>query len=234
MMKVGAIAIPNNGSDKRSMKQKMAYKGIYNRKIKRWMDLVLAIIAIFLLIPVFILISILIVFDTGLPVFYKAERGGYHGKPFQIYKFRTMVKNADQLGGGTTALNDSRITHVGMFLRKSKLDEIPQLINIIKGEMSFVGPRPELVKYTQQYHGKEKLIFQVRPGITDYSSIAFINLDEVVGSENADEVYESKVLKKKNRLRIQYAETVSFQTDCYLFFTTVGKVMEKIVHIFTI
>ncbi len=210
----------------------MAYEGIYNKKIKRVLDVILAVLAMVLLWPLFIVISAFILLDTGFPVFYKAERGGYQGIPFKIYKFRTMVKNADRIGGGTTALNDDRITRTGVFLRKSKMDEIPQLINILKGEMSFVGPRPELLKYTEQYQGKEKIIFQVRPGITDYSSLTFINLDEAVGKENADEIYETKILKRKNHLRIKYAERVSFKTDCGLFLITIGKVLEKIIHIF--
>ncbi|MGG3689491.1 sugar transferase [Caldifermentibacillus hisashii] len=206
------------------------YKGIYNRVIKRILDLIVAVIFLVLLIPVYIVISLFIIADTGFPILYKGERGGYKGKTFKIYKFRTMVKNADKIGGGTTALNDSRITKFGHFLRKTKLDEITQLINIIKGEMSFVGPRPELLKYTSQYSGIEKYILEVRPGITDYSSIEFINLDEIVGGENADEFYEKYVLEKKNQLRIKYAATVSFKTDLYLFTTTVLRVTKKAIN----
>lgn len=204
-----------------------AFDGIYNRYIKRVCDFVLAVFCFFVLFPVYLIISIAIVAETGFPVFYRAERGGYKGKPFKIFKFRTMVQNADKIGGGTTALNDSRITKVGNFLRKTKLDEIANLLNIIKGDMSFIGPRPELLRYTNKYSGDEKYIFQVRPGITDYSSIEFINLDEIVGGENADEMYEKYVLKKKNQLRIKYAATVSFKTDVTLFFKTVWCVLKK-------
>ena len=129
------------------------YKGIYNKYIKRIIDFFLALIFLLILVPVYIVVSLFIIVETGFPVLYKAERGGYKGKTFRIYKFRTMVKDADKIGGGTTALNDRRITKVGHFLRKTKVDEITQLINIIKGEMSFVGPRPELLKYTSQYSG---------------------------------------------------------------------------------
>lgn len=209
----------------------VGYQSFYNRKIKRVLDLFLAILFLLLLWPVYCVIAVCIVVDSGFPVFYRAERGGYQAVAFRIYKFRSMVKNADKIGGGTTALRDSRITRIGAFLRKTKLDEIPQLLNIIKGEMSFIGPRPELLKYTERYKGKEKLIFEVRPGITDYSSIAFINLDELVGSDNADEIYEKKILKKKNKLRVKYAEQVSFFTDCYLFFVTLGKVSGKVYRI---
>lgn len=205
-----------------------AYKGVYNRYIKRALDFVFALVFFIILIPFYILISLAVVIDTGFPVLYKAERGGYRGENFRIFKYRSMVKDADKIGGGTTALNDSRITRVGNLLRKTKLDETPQLINIMKGEMSFVGPRPELIRYTSKYEGAEKLILQVRPGITDYSSLEFINLDELVGTEeNADEIYETKVLKVKNSLRIKYVATVSFKTDIEIFFKTVFSVLEK-------
>ncbi|WP_082804618.1 sugar transferase [Rossellomorea vietnamensis] len=203
------------------------YNGIYNKYIKRIFDVVLAFIFLIILLPIYLIVSLFIIVESGFPILYKADRGGYNGKNFKIYKFRTMVKDADKIGGGTTALNDARITKVGNFLRKTKLDEITQLFNIIKGEMSFIGPRPELVRYTSQYSGNEKFILKVRPGITDYSSIEFINLDEIVGGDNADEIYEKFVLKKKNQLRIKYAATVSMKTDVYLFFNTVWRVVQK-------
>lgn len=205
----------------------VAYKGFYNKIVKRIVDFILALIFIVLLSPFYLIISLAIVVDSGFPVFYRADRGGYRNKTFKIFKFRTMVKNADKIGGGTTALNDRRITKVGNFLRKTKLDEIANLISIIKGDMSFIGPRPELTRYTDEYDGAEKLILQVRPGITDYSSLEFINLDEIVGSQNADEYYEKYVLKEKNLLRVKYAATVSMGTDCYLFFATVWQVVKK-------
>ena len=108
--------------------------------------------------------------------------------------------------GGTTALNDPRITRTGKALRKLKLDELPQVYNVLLGSMSFIGPRPELLRYTEAYKGEEKIILEVRPGITDFSSIEFISLDEIVGAENADEMYEKYVLEKKNKLRIRYAK----------------------------
>lgn len=205
----------------------MGYNSLYNRKLKPVIGLFLALFLLILLLPVFIIISISIIAESGFPVFYKPLRGGYHHKPFHIIKFRSMVKNADKIGGGTTALNDPRITKVGNFLRKTKLDEIPQLLNILSGSMSFIGPRPELLQYTDKYEGEEKIILEVRPGITDYSSIEFINLDEIVGKGNADEMYEKYVLKKKNALRIKYAKEVSFTTDVKLFSLTVWRVFKK-------
>lgn len=199
----------------------------YNRYIKRGIDLCLAVPFLVLLIPMYIAISAVIIAEDGFPVLYRAYRGGYKNKKFRICKFRTMVKNADKIGGSTTALHDSRITRVGTFLRKTKLDETPQLINIIKGEMSFIGPRPEALEYVKQFKGQEKYILQVRPGITDYSSMEFINLDEIVGSRNVDEVFEKEVLWKKNALRVKYVADISFLTDARIFFRTIGKVLKK-------
>lgn len=209
------------------MKNKKAYNRIYNRLFKRIIGFVLAIILLVVISPVFILVSFAILIEDGYPIFYCPLRGGYRNKPFHIIKFRTMVKNADKIGGGTTANHDPRITKVGNFLRKTKLDETANLLNIIIGSMSFIGPRPELIKYTDMYGNDEKVILEVRPGITDYSSIEFINLDEIVGTENADEMYEKYVLKRKNELRVKYAESVSFFVDCQIFFKTIAKVFEK-------
>lgn len=204
-----------------------AYNGIYNRYIKRVIGFIIAFPFLIIALPIYFVICIAILVEDGRPVFYRPFRGGYKNKPFRIFKFRTMVKNADKIGGGTTANHDPRITKVGAILRKTKLDETANLLNILVGTMSFIGPRPELLQYTDKYEGDEKKIFEVRPGVTDFSSIEFINLDEIVGGGNADEMYEKYVLKKKNALRIKYAETVSFGTDCKIFFTTIWKVIEK-------
>ena len=205
----------------------MGYNSFYNRMLKPIIGFILALILFLLLWPIYLIIAIAVAIESGFPVLYSPLRGGYKQKPFHIYKFRSMVKNADKIGGGTTALHDPRITKVGNFLRKTKLDEIPQLFNILQGNMSFIGPRPELLRYTDKYEGEEKLILEVRPGITDYSSIEFINLDEIVGSSNADGMFEKYVLKKKNQLRIKYAKEVSFITDVMLFAKTVWRVVEK-------
>lgn len=206
---------------------KKAYDGVYNRFFKRILDLVIAAVLFVPVLPLYLLIGAAILIDDGPPILYRPLRGGYRGRSFRICKFRTMVKNADQIGGGTTAEHDPRITRVGRVLRKTKLDETANMISILRGTMSFIGPRPELLRYTEQYQGAEKEILEVRPGITDYSSIQFINLDEIVGSEDADAMYEKLVLKEKNALRVQYAETVSFSTDVRLFFQTIAAVFQK-------
>lgn len=202
------------------------YCGFYNRIIKRIIDFILSLIAAVVVTPIVFVIGIFIAIEDGFPVLYTPLRGGYRGKAFRIFKLRTMYKGADKMGG-TTALNDPRITRMGKALRKLKLDELPQVYNVLLGSMSFIGPRPELLRYTEAYKGEEKIILEVRPGITDFSSIEFISLDEIVGAENADEMYEKYVLEKKNKLRIRYAKEVSFGTDVSLFFKTVTAVFKK-------
>ena len=204
------------------------YEGLYNRYGKRVLDICVSGAALLILWPFYLIIGALIALEDGFPVFYRAERGGYQGKTFRICKFRTMVKNADRIGGGTTSLHDPRITRVGNFLRKTKLDEIPQLGQVFLGRMSLVGPRPELLQYTRQYTGQELDILKVRPGITDDSSVEFINLDEIVGEEDADAMYEKYVLKKKNALRVRYAHTVSLGTDLRILLRTAAAVLDKI------
>ena len=208
--------------------KKPAYAGAYNRCFKRIFDIVVAGIALLILWPLYLVIALAIALEDGLPVIYRAERGGYRGKTFRICKFRTMVRNADKIGGGTTSFHDPRITKVGNFLRKTKLDEIPQFWQVLMGRMSLVGPRPELMRYVEQYTGEELDILQVRPGITDFSSVEFVNLDEIVGAENADEMYEKLVLGKKNALRVKYAHSVSLGTDLYILFKTAVAVLDKI------
>ena len=180
--------------------------------LKRIFDLAAALVGFVLVVPLFITIAIAIKLDSAGPVFYLGERVGLHGKRFRIRKFRTMCQGAEAFGT-TTADKDSRITRVGEFLRKYKLDELPQLINVIKGEMSLVGPRPEVEEHTSVYSESEKLILTVIPGITDYSSIRFVNLNEILGSENPHQLFVTKYRSEKNRLRLQYVQNRSFIED---------------------
>jgi lipopolysaccharide/colanic/teichoic acid biosynthesis glycosyltransferase len=196
--------------------------------LKKTFDIVACLIALPFLLPFFAIIGIMIKVYYPGPVFYRGWRTGLCGRPFRIFKFRTMVLDAEKTGGGTTALNDSRIFRFGAFLRKYKLDELPQIFNVIKGDMSLVGPRPELLQYTAQYQGEEKIILTVLPGITDYSSTVFSSLDELVGSENADEVFENNVLPIKNQLRIKYVKEQSLGTDFLIILQTFKKIFLKI------
>ena len=198
----------------------------YSKVVKRALDLLLALI---LLVPGLILMIPLAVWvkvDSKGPVFYRAVRGGYHNQPFRIFKFRSMVVDADKTGG-CTAKNDSRVTRAGRIMRRLKMDELPQLFNIISGDMSFVGPRPELLVYTERYTEEQQCIMWVRPGITDRSSIVYIAQDEIVGEEDPVANFERLILPEKNRLRVEYARNQSFGLDAKLFGETLLGVFKK-------
>ena len=178
--------------------------------------------------PITIAVALAVFFVSPGPVFYRGERSGRDGKIFKIFKFRTMVPNAEKIGGPSTADDDPRNIKIGRFLRKYKLDEIPQFFNVLHGEMSVVGPRPQVKKYTDLYEGEEKLILTVKPGMTDYASIAFINLDQILGNENVDEVYMKKIEPEKNKLRIKYAKESSLFTDIKIIWLTFIEIIKVI------
>jgi lipopolysaccharide/colanic/teichoic acid biosynthesis glycosyltransferase len=166
--------------------------------------------------------------DFPGPVFYKGIRSGRYGKKFYILKFRTMFVNSEKEGGDTTAYQDPRVTRVGTILRRYKIDEIPQLINVLKGDMSIVGPRPELLAYTEQYDDTQKCILNVKPGITDLSSITFSSLEKYVGSREADGVFEEVILPIKNQLRVKYVRERTFLLDIKIIMRTAIKLLSKI------
>jgi lipopolysaccharide/colanic/teichoic acid biosynthesis glycosyltransferase len=202
-----------------------------NFMTKRLFDLFFSLIAIMFLLPIVIIVAVIIKIQSSGSIFYKGIRTGKHGKLFFMYKFRTMFVGQEKTGGDTTALNDPRITRVGAFLRKYKIDEIPQFINVIKGEMSIVGPRPELPYYTDKYTEEERIILSVKPGITDFSSVELRYLDKLVGTQDVDKVFEEKILPLKNKLRIKYVKVQSFMTDIFIIFNTLlaigGKYSKK-------
>ena len=181
--------------------------------LKRVFDITACLFSIPLIIPVLAIAAIVIKFDSRGPVLYRGWRTGLGGKPFLMYKFRTMVINAEKTGGPSTAFNDPRLTSIGRFLRKYKIDELPQLINILRGEMSFVGPRPQVKRYTKLYTDAEQVILSVRPGLTDYASIRFINLDQILGDDAVDEKYFNEIEPEKNKLRVKYAMNNSVIID---------------------
>jgi lipopolysaccharide/colanic/teichoic acid biosynthesis glycosyltransferase len=199
----------------------------YSKAVKRWLDMSLAIVLLLPGLLVMLPIALVVKCTSRGPVLYRALRGGYHNAPFSILKFRTMVVGADQFSG-TTGLDDPRVTRVGHFLRRTKLDELPQLFNILAGEMSFIGPRPELLKYTFGYTAEQQCILWVRPGISDPSSIRLIRLDEAVGHDDPEGVYESTILEEKNRMRVEYAMRQSLWLDAKLLLKTVVCVGEKL------
>lgn len=199
---------------------------LYSKVFKRALDLVLALVLLVPCAVVMIPIAVAVKCSSEGPVFYTALRGGYHNRPFNILKFRTMVVGADKYSS-TTAFNDPRVTRVGRVLRRSKLDELPQLFNILKGDMSFIGPRPELLRYTMRYTPEQQCILWVRPGISDPSSIKLISLDELVGHDDPEGSYESRILDEKNRMRVAYARSQSAGLDARVFWDTLGCVLKK-------
>ncbi len=196
--------------------------------LKRPFDLVSSLLGLILISPVLVTLAILIKKEDGGPVFYRGVRVGRFGKPFTIFKFRTMVLNAEKLGGPSTADDDPRITRVGKFIRKFKLDELPQLINVLKGEMSVVGPRPEVQMYVDMFTEEEKTILSVRPGITDWASIW--NPDEgaiLAGSPDPEKTYMEKIRPEKIRLQLKYVRERSFWVDLKIILWTLKAVVMK-------
>ncbi len=197
----------------------------YYLVIKRLLDFLISLTFITLISPLIILISFVIKLTSKGPIFYRGCRAGKHNKNFYIIKFRSMIPNADELGGPSTALNDKRLTPFGKFLRNTKLDEFPQLFNVLMGDMSFVGPRPQVNYYTNKYKGEEKKILSVKPGITDYASIEFSNMDKTLGSLDVDNYYEKNIEPKKNYLRIKYVKEISFKNDLIILLRTFLKLI---------
>ncbi|MEW6668917.1 MAG: sugar transferase [Thermodesulfobacteriota bacterium] len=204
-------------------------RGPVRLAIKRIFDMTFAAAALVVLSPVMLIAAWMVKRSGPGPVFYRGVRAGMLGIPFRIFKFRTMVTNAELLGGPTTGTNDPRVTPIGAFLRRTKLDELPQFINVLAGQMSLVGPRPEVLEYTDQYRGEEKSILSMRPGITDYASVEFADLDDLVGSEDPDGYFRKNILPHKNALRIKYVREWSLVSDFRILWATLHRVLKKLV-----
>ena len=192
--------------------------------MKRLFDLVLSICGILFLLPFFIIVSVLIKLDSDGDIIFKQTRVTKDGKEFKIFKFRTMKPNTEKQGQITIGA-DNRITSIGSFLRKTKLDELPQLFNIIMGDMSFVGPRPEVPKYVAMYTQDQREILKVRAGITDYASIYFSNESEILGKQkNPEKFYIEKIMPYKIELNKKYIKEAGIITDIKIIFLTIFKV----------
>ena len=194
--------------------------------LKRLFDLLLSSVGLVLLSPVILVLALLIKLHDRGPVFYRGERVGRGGTIFRIYKFRSMVVNAEKTGVSSTTKEDPRVTPIGRFLRKTKLDELPQLLNVFSGQMSIVGPRPEVKKFTDLYDDKEKVLLELRPGITDYASLWDINEAEVLaGSSDPDKDYMEKIRPEKIRLQLKYWRERSLWTDIKIVLLTIRKML---------
>lgn len=189
---------------------------------KRFFDIVVSLLGILVTSPILLVVALLIKLTSKGPVFYKQERIGKNEKPFRILKFRTMVVNADTQGLKITVDGDKRITGVGEFLRKSKLDELPQLFNVLFGQMSLVGPRPEVKEYVDLYTEEQRKVLSVRPGITDYASVCFRNENEILAqAEDPQKEYIEHIMPLKLRYNQKYIEEMGVFTDLKLIFLTV-------------
>ena len=187
--------------------------------IKRIFDIIFSIICILFFLPIILLFFLLVYINDFRNPIFRGTRVGKNGKLFKIYKIRSMFVGSEY-SSLTTAKNDLRITKIGRFIRFLKIDELPQFFNILFGNMSFVGPRPEIKEYVDLYTNEEKKSLRVKPGITDYSSIRFISLFNKVGYGDAHENYIKYFFKEKNKLRIKYVKDISFLCDLNILFKT--------------
>lgn len=206
----------------------MALPLILLNVMKRLFDIVLSLIALAVFFPFGLLISLVIVCDTRGHVFYKQTRVGRHNKDFQLYKFRTMYKDSDHGSLITVGAADARITRSGLFLRKYKIDEFPQFLNILKGEMSIVGPRPEVRKYVDLYTPEQLKVLSVRPGLTDYASIRYVNENALLAaSENPEQTYIQEIMPDKLALNLKYIEDQSLWTDTKIILQTFAAIIHR-------
>ncbi|MCE9538114.1 MAG: sugar transferase [Bacteroidetes bacterium] len=195
--------------------------------LKRIFDISFSFIGLVILLPFFIIIGLLIVIDSAGGVFYKQARVGKNNIDFYLFKFRSMRTGADKKGLLTVGGRDSRITRMGYFIRKYKIDELPQLLNVLLGDMSLVGPRPEVRKYVDLYNEKQKQVLSVKPGITDYASIEYSNENELLGkAENPEQVYIDEIMPEKLKLNLKYIDEQGIITDLKIIFKTIGKIIK--------
>ncbi len=189
--------------------------------MKRCIDVIVSSAALIVALPVLVPTAVLIRTDSPGPVIYQSVRVGLRGRRFNMYKFRTMVPRADQIGGPSTPRDDPRITRVGRWLRRFNLDELPQLINVLKGEMSIVGPRPEVPQYVDLFTEEENAILSVRPGITDWATLWVRNEGKILeGSDDPERAYMEKVWPEKHRLQLEYVRNHSLWVDARIMLRT--------------
>lgn len=195
---------------------------------KRLFDICASIGGLLVLALPFCMVAIIIKLTSKGPVYFRQERVGKNGKTFRIYKFRTMTVNAEAQGMQITVGADRRITKIGQILRKTKIDELPQLINVLKGEMSFVGPRPEVPRYVELYSDYQKNILKIKPGITELASIVYRDENEVLAqSEDPEKTYIEEIMPKKIELNMEYMQKMSFWYDIKLIFKTFAAVVKR-------
>ena len=195
--------------------------------LKRIFDIIFAFLGMILLLPFFVIICLSIIVNSGLPLFYFQERVGKNSRTFKLIKFRTMRANSDKKGLLTIGGRDPRVTGIGYYLRKYKLDELPQLLNVLVGSMSLVGPRPEVSKYVDLYNAEQLQVLNVKPGITDFASLEFINENDLLAqSSNPEETYINRIMPQKLDLNLKYIAQQSFITDIKIITHTLLKIIK--------
>jgi len=196
--------------------------------LKRIFDILFSVNVLLLLSPILIIIGILIILESRGGMFFSQKRIGKKEQPFQILKFRTMFLDAEKKGQITVGDRDPRITRVGFFLRKYKLDELPQFWNVLIGEMSIVGPRPEVPYYVSFYNQNQRQVFKVKPGITDYASLKYFDENKLLGkSENPEQTYIQEIMPKKLALNLEYVNNHNFSTDLKIIGKTALRILKK-------
>jgi lipopolysaccharide/colanic/teichoic acid biosynthesis glycosyltransferase len=205
----------------------LAIRNISNSWSKRIFDVFFALIGLIVLLPFLLIISLLIILTSGFPVFYLQKRVGRDNQDFHLFKFRTMRKDSDKKGLLTVGGRDPRITGIGHYLRKYKLDELPQLLNVLFGSMSFVGPRPEVRKYVDLYNNEQKQVLKLKPGITDYASLEYFSENELLAKSNDPETtYIQEIMPAKLELNKKYISEAGVGTDMKIILRTIGKVLK--------
>ena len=193
--------------------------------MKRIIDIFASAFMLILLFPFGLVIALLIACDSRGGVFYRQSRVGRYNRDFTLYKFRTMRTDADRLGLLTVGARDPRVTRVGYYLRKYKIDELPQLLNILSGDMSFVGPRPEVRKYVDLYNDEQKKVLSVRPGLTDYASIAYINENEILEkADDKEQTYINEIMPEKIKLNMKFIQNPSLYQYFKIIFLTIKSI----------
>jgi lipopolysaccharide/colanic/teichoic acid biosynthesis glycosyltransferase len=199
-------------------------QGFYVKHGKRVLDCISSATGLLVLLPLFALVAVCIKLTSRGPVFYRQMRVGKDGHPFHIVKFRSMIGAASKMSPGITVSGDKRITRLGIIVRRYKVDELPQLWNVLRGDMSLVGPRPELPKYVEGYSPEQKLVLCVRPGITDPASLAYRHEEEILSRcEDPERVYRMEILPDKLAKNLEYIRNISFRTDLHIIFATVSR-----------
>ncbi len=193
-------------------------------RAKRTFDLVSAGIGVVLLVPLLALLALLIKAEDGGPVFFRQERVGYRGRPFRIWKFRTMIRDAEARGLPLTVGRDPRVTRIGAWLRRLKLDELPQLFNVLAGDMTLVGPRPEVPRYVASYGAAERRVLELVPGVTDEASIRYADESTILAATvDPERVYVEEILREKIRLNLKYAARATVWTDLRVILATLRR-----------